>query len=108
MNDYLIIESRDASESPDVQFTTDLAADLARQGKRVTILLVQNGVMPARKGARAKEILTAGDAGVRLLADRFSLRERGIASDELQDGISPSPLEAVIDSLAAGHNVIWH
>lgn len=108
MNEYLIIESRDASESPDVKFTTDLAADLARQGNRVTIVLLQNGVIPARKGARAEEILAARDAGVHVLADQFSLRERGIATDELHDGISPSPLETVVDNLASGNKVIWH
>lgn len=108
MNDYLIIESRDPSESPDVKFSTELAAGLVRQGKRVTILLLQNGVLPARKGARAEALEAAADAGVELLADSFSLRERGIATDQLRERISSSPLEVVIDSLASGSNVIWH
>ena len=53
MADYLLIESRDPFEFRDTVFCTDLARRLADTGNRVTIFLVQNGVLPARGGASA-------------------------------------------------------
>jgi hypothetical protein len=45
---------------------------------------------------------------VEILADDFSLRERGIPSDRLQPGVKPSALDLVIDRLAEGCKAIWH
>jgi hypothetical protein len=41
-----------------------------------------------------------------VLADDFSLAERGIA--KLADDISKSPIDVVVDHLAAGHKTLWH
>ena len=46
--------------------------------------------------------------GVEVLADEFSLRERGITPDRLTPGISPVALDVVIDRLADGWKVLWH
>ena len=108
MTDYLFIESRCPLDSADVSINIETACNLARRGHEVTVFLVQNGVIPARFGARAEVLDTAKDAGVRILADDFSLRERGIGNSDLSPGISPSPLESVIDSLAAGAKTLWH
>ena len=43
-----------------------------------------------------------------VLADDFSLRERGIAPSRLTDGIKAVPLSIVIDYLADGRKAIWH
>jgi hypothetical protein len=43
-----------------------------------------------------------------LLADDFSLRERGIGNDQLRSQIAPAPLETVVDALVRGAKVIWH
>ena len=53
MASYLLIESRDPYDSNDVWFCCDLARQLAQQGDEVTVFLVQNGVLPARVGARS-------------------------------------------------------
>jgi predicted peroxiredoxin len=45
---------------------------------------------------------------VEVLADEFSLRERGIAVDRLAQGIKAAPLSTVIDHLAEGRKTIWH
>jgi sulfur relay (sulfurtransferase) complex TusBCD TusD component (DsrE family) len=108
MNDYLIIETRDSLEYADARFSFELASDLVAQGKRVCIFLVQNAVIPARSGASFDALKRATKAGVTILADDFSLRERGIHIDELAAGISASPLEAVVDALAAGTKTFWH
>jgi predicted peroxiredoxin len=107
MADYLLIESRDQFESADTGFCHDLAQRLAGAGDRVTLFLVQNGVLPARAGAAAG-FTELARAGVEILADDFSLRERGIAVDRLQAGIKPAALEIVVDRLAAGAKAIWH
>jgi hypothetical protein len=108
MAKYLLIETRDPFESGDVVFCHDLARRLAAEGNQVTLYLVQNGVLPARPGARAAGLDELVQAGVEVLADDFSLRERGISAGRLQAGIKPSPLDVVIDGLAEGCKVIWH
>jgi hypothetical protein len=105
---YLLIESRDPFESRDCAFLGELAAELARAGHEVTLFLVQNGVMPARRGARAETLAAPLGAGVEVLADDFSLRERGIPFDRLAPGVRPAPLEVVVDRLEEGRKALWH
>ncbi len=105
---YLLIESRDPFDSADTAFCHDLARRLAAEGNQVTLFLVQNGVLPARAGARARGFAELGLAGIEVLADDFSLRERAIDADRLQPGISASPIDVVIDRLSEGCKVIWH
>ena len=108
MANYMLIESRDPFDSNDAAFAYGLAADLARAGHEVTLLLVQNGVLPARRGAKAEGLAAVMKAGVKVLADDFSLGERGIDRARLVAGIEPSPIDVVIDHLAAGHKTLWH
>ena len=105
---YLLIESRDPFDSNDVRFCCDLAQQLAAARHEVTLFLVQNGVLPARSGARSGEMARLADAGVRVLADSFSLRERGIDAGRLASSVEAAPLDVVIDALAEGAKVIWH
>lgn len=105
---YLLIESRDPFESNDTGFCVDLATQLAAAKNEVTVFLVQNGVLPARPGARAGALAKLAGAGVKVLADSFSLKERGIDEARLASGIAAAPLETVIDALAEGAKVIWH
>ena len=108
MDKYLLIESRDPFESNDTGFVHDLATGLAQGGSEVTIFLVQNGVFPARSGAMSGGLVDAAGAGVTVLADEFSLRERAIGPDQLIDGVSAAPLDTVIDRMADGAKTIWH
>jgi hypothetical protein len=106
MANYLLIESRDhfAREG----FCTELAGALSRDGARVAVLLVQNGVLSARAGAHAGSLVGMAAAGVALYAEEFSLRERGIAADHLGHGVRPASLDIVIDRMAEGWRVVWH
>lgn len=106
MTDYLLIESR--SESSDIDYSSKMASQLVGHGHGVTLFLVQNGVLRARRGAKASGLDAAASAGVKLLADDFSLRERGIGADQLRAQITPAPLETVVDELARGAKAMWH
>ena len=105
---YLLIESRDPFDSNDTGFCRDLAQQLAAANNEVTLFLVQNGVLPARLGARSGDLERLAGAGVRVLADSFSLKERGIDEKRLASGIAAAPLDTVLDALAEGAKVIWH
>ena len=107
MSDYLLIESRDPFESGCSHYH-DLACELAASGNRVTLFLVQNGVLVTRPCRFSDKVKDIADRGVEVLADEFSLRERGISTDILVDGVKASPLEIVIDQLAEGRKVLWH
>jgi sulfur relay (sulfurtransferase) complex TusBCD TusD component (DsrE family) len=108
MHRYLLIESRDPFESADTEALLHLAEGLAKAGNAVTLFLVQNGVLPARAGARSGSLAALAANGVTVLADEFSLAERGISANRLIADVRPAPIERVVDDLAAGSKAIWH
>lgn len=108
MANYLVIESRDSFDTEDGGFSHELARRLAHDGAQVCVLLVQNGVLPARQGARANGLADLVGAGVSVLADDFSLKERGIPAARLAPGVRATSLDIVIDRMAEGWKVIWH
>lgn len=103
---YLLIESRDPFEWSEVPSHYELARDLARDGNTVTLFLVQNGVLAARKNARSGALEALAKDGVEVLADEFSLRERGIAAVRLA-GATPAPLDRVLEALEEGRKTLW-
>jgi len=105
---YLMIESRDTFDSRDAARYHAMAAGLAREGNEVTLFLVQNGVLNARPNTQAGSLTDAVKAGVTVLADAFSLKERGIDADRLVAGVKASPLDTVIDQLAEGRKALFH
>jgi predicted peroxiredoxin len=107
MRDYLLFESRDPFGSAEVPRHFELAAGLARAGAKVALFLVQNGVLPARSGAASRPFAMLAEAGVEVLADEFSLRERGIRSAGLPAGVKAVPIDAALDRLAEGRNALW-
>jgi predicted peroxiredoxin len=108
MAKYLLIESRDPFDSRDCAFCYGLARDLAKAGNEVTMFLVQNGVLGARSGASPNGLSEAAAAGVSILADEFSLRERGIRSHQIREKVKPAPIDVIVDHLAEGRKAIWH
>jgi len=107
MSRYIFIESRDPFESRDTRFIEETAAWVKERGHEVTVFLVQNGVLAARQSARQLGRLT--EAGVTVLADDLSLRERGIKSDELAPNIRESGIEALVDALVQENTkALWH
>lgn len=109
MSQYLLIESRDSFEFGDVAYLYDLAGGLAKEGHAVTLFLVQNGVLPARPSAQSERLTRLARGGVEVLADDFSLKERGIPAGSLVDGVRAAPIERVVDLLADGPTrAVWH
>ena len=111
MANYLLIESRDPYQYADAASFYNIAADLGKAGNQVTFFLVQNGVLPARRGAAQSPIATLRQQapGVRVLADDFSLRERAIPQDRLAEGVSASPIDLLVDMLSdPSTKAMWH
>jgi sulfur relay (sulfurtransferase) complex TusBCD TusD component (DsrE family) len=106
MNNYLLIESRDPFESNDVLYYYELSKNLVEAGSAVTLFLVQNGVLAARPSAHSAALSALCQSGVQVLADDFSLQERGIT--KLAEGVVAAPIEVIVDHLAASHKTLWH
>tara|TARA_R110002167_G_scaffold69072_2_gene194980 strand:- start:214 stop:540 length:327 start_codon:yes stop_codon:yes gene_type:complete len=108
MSDYLFIQSQDPFTETRAGHQYRLAQQLREAGHGVTVLLVQNGVVPARQEAQSQPFDSLLKAGVKLLADEFSLRQREINYEQLKAGITVCDMGAAIDVMLAGHKVIWH
>lgn len=108
MKDYLFIDSRDPFTFADHSRFCDLVLGLADSGHRVAVYLVENGVLPARAGGRADGLDALIERRIPVLADDFSLRERGIGHERLREGVQPAEIDAVIECMAGGDTVIWH
>lgn len=107
MAKYLLIESRDPQEAAAVGEYCDLARDLQAQGNDVTLFLVQNGVFAARRGFQGSRAGQLG--GVSVLADDFSLRQRGIANGEVAPGVRIAGTGEIVDLLVQPDvRAMWH
>jgi predicted peroxiredoxin len=106
MAGYLLIESRDPFESNDVGYYYELARGLLEAGNQVTLFLTQNAVLAVRPSAETPKLRALIGSGVKILADDFALKERGVT--KLLDGVQIAPIDIVVDSLEAGHKTLWH
>ncbi|HEX7294322.1 MAG TPA: DsrE family protein [Pyrinomonadaceae bacterium] len=109
MATYIFIETRDPFESRDTRFIEETAAALKNRRNNVTIFLMQNGVLACRRKADDPYVSRLLKAGVALLADDFSLSERGIRSDELHEGVRSASVDELVDALVqADTKAVWH
>ncbi len=109
MSNYLLIESRDPFESRDTRFLAETALMLAHRGHQVTLFLIQNGVLAARCQAHESSLQQLLTAGITILADDFSLCERGIGAEEMRTGIQSAPIETLVEALIEQDTkAIWH
>ncbi len=104
MTSYVLICSSNRFESPDAVNSLHLAKQLAEGGHNVAVFFVQNGVFAA--AAADPDLRAAAEIGVRLLADEFALRERGVTQPP-HSMVRAASLDFVVDRLAAGDKVIW-
>jgi predicted peroxiredoxin len=108
MAEFVLIESRDPSEFTTVNHFYRRALDLHEAGHNVTLFLVQNGVMPARKSVKADRLAELAAKGVTILADEFSLKQRAIEEDELLPEARIASLDIIASKMAAGAKTAWH
>ncbi|MBI4526206.1 MAG: DsrE family protein [Deltaproteobacteria bacterium] len=108
MAKYLMIESRDPFDSQDSEYFSELVQGISNNGHETVLFLVQNGVLPARKGSKYSELITRlANGKVKVMADRFSLKERAISN--VADGVEPVDMDRVVDLMVApGTKTIWH
>lgn len=108
MAKYLLIESRDPFDSADSQYFPELVLGISARGNEATVFLVQNGVLPARKGSKHNELVSRLiQSKVKVLADGFSLRERAISN--LIEGVEVADMDRLVELLLEpGNKVIWH
>ena len=106
MPGYVLIESRDPFESKGFYRRCELAMTLMGEDTRVTVFLVENGVLAARAEARTREFEMLSKAGVKVLADEFALRERGIR--HTAPVVQPVGLDALVGELAGGAKAMWN
>lgn len=108
MSRFFFIQSQDVFTEVRANAQLNLAKNLAKNGNSVSVLLVQNGVIAARVGARSESLDALFDQSVTVLADDFSLEQREISKSNLKPAIQVSSITLVIDALLSGDKVIWN
>jgi hypothetical protein len=105
---YVLIESRDPFESTAFDSVCEIGLSLVREGAQVTVFLVENGVFAARQTARIAGLRELTEAGAIVLADDFSMRERGIAENDLSGDVRRASLDELVTMLANGARAMWN
>ena len=109
MSNYVFIESRDPFESPDTNVVSEKAVALRKKGHTVTVFLVEKGVLGARKQAAKSQVPAIVESGVTVLADDFSLQERGISMDECAPGLQTGTMVRLLDLIVQKNTkAVWH
>ena len=108
MTHYLILESRDPYDSADWANMQEIVVELKKNGNDVTLFLLQNGVLPIRKGTSfEKHFDNLKSLEIKIFADFFALQERGIK--EIAKSVEKSNLDRLIQlCLRPNTKTIWH
>ena len=91
----------------ELQAIYDRFVRLVQEGARVTVFLVEDGVLSARRGPHAESLALATAAGVEVLADRRSLGDRGLRASKLVAGVRTTDLDALVNRVADGERATW-
>jgi sulfur relay protein TusB/DsrH len=108
MGKYLLIESRDPFDSSDSESFTQLVQGIAERGNETVLFLVQNGVIPARKGSKYSDrISQLLKNKIKVLADNFAVKERAIG--KLVEGVETVSMDQFVKLLMEpGTKAVWH
>jgi hypothetical protein len=107
MDSYVLIGSRDP-DGPDSRRCYGLAGMLADSGADVTVFLLQNAVLAARRTSGGAAALSSLANRTAVVADTFSLRQRAILATELADGVASGDIDDLIDMVMVdGRKVLW-
>ncbi|HEX9756409.1 MAG TPA: DsrH/TusB family sulfur metabolism protein [Nitrospiria bacterium] len=105
---YLIVDSRDLQEYSSGRYIQNLAGKLQGKGNDVTLFLIENGVLAARKGNEfGKGLTDLTKQGAKVFAEDVSCKARGIS--DMGDGISQANMDQLADLIIEGSDkVIWY
>lgn len=94
----VLLTARDPLRAADGDAPAGLAAELARAGHEVVLVLLEDAVTLARATHRhAPDLAGAVEAGVQVLAEGEALSRRAVT--RIADGVKPTDLPAVVDLL---------
>ena len=105
---YLIVDSRDLTEYTSGKYIQKVAGKLKQDGNDVTLFLIENGVIAARRGGDvAKNLTDLSKQGTKIMADDISCKARGVA--QLAEGITQASIDQLADLITEGSDkVIWY
>ncbi|MGH7628726.1 MAG: DsrE family protein, partial [Gemmatimonadales bacterium] len=109
MAKYLLIETRSPLDGGDYAF--EIGRQLRELNHEVTVYLLQDAVFAGRRNFAAGERLLreAEKQGLRVLADRVSMRQRGIVDGRVAQPVQPSDMDELLDLLMdRSDKAIWH
>lgn len=103
---FLVFYSPDPLAGRDIEGDVALIGGLA-EGGPVTVILLHDGVLAAREGARAPVVDRLRAAGATVHAERVSLALRGIPPERLHPSVVPTDLDAAVALLGTGARTFW-
>jgi len=106
MSSYLFIQSRDPITDRTVELNLNLMCDLLNDSKEVTLFLVQEAVMLAKKGILTNHLENFLKKGGKVFADEFSLKIREV--DNLKEDVKIAAVSVITDALLDQHKVVWN
>lgn len=97
----VLLTARDPLRAADTTYPARVARDLAAGGHEVSLVLLEDAVVLARRDHSGAEDLEAAiGAGVHVLAEEEALSRRAVAS--VGEGVKPTDLAEVVDLLMTG------
>lgn len=105
---YLLFLSQDPFAIKEHQYVQNLASNLCESGHEVVVFLVANGVFSARNSLNNEPLKNLLAKGVKVWADEFSLRERGIEDRALLMNLEKKVMDDAMVLIAHGSKTIWH
>jgi sulfur relay protein TusB/DsrH len=109
MSRYLLVETKSPLDGGAYAF--ELGRQLRELEHDVTVYLLQDGVLTARRSFAAgqKLIQEAETSGLRVLADAVSARQRGVTGDRVAEGVGVADMDQLVDLLMErADKAIWH
>ncbi len=105
---YLIVDSRDLQEYSSGRYIQNLAEKLKDRGNDVTLFLLENGVLAARKGNEfGKNLTNLTKRGAKVMAEDVACKARGVT--EMGEGITQANMDQLADLVIEGADkVIWY
>lgn len=109
MSIYFLVVSRSPWENNEVYGVLDLAEQLGRDGHRVDLLLIQNGVLLAQEAVEPRFRRLMAQPDMHVWVDGFSLQSRALPLQALPAGMQVIEMEQVVRLLTRpGCKPIWY